>query len=230
MIAALTLGLINGWLVCWLSDRLPHLAVGKNKPLANRRNALSPPYSFAKQQKQFMPLAVPVMLLTAVLYVYLWYLLQFSANFFFLASLCTFLILIAVIDLKYQLILNILILPAIAIMLLYQFLPATQSSWFALLGGFAAFFLFLLVGLLSPGGLGGGDIKLAAFLGVTFGLPYLFWALLAGVLAGGVTAVFLLFARRWQPKSHIPYGPFLCFGAIVALLYSPLPWLFALFT
>lgn len=167
------------------------------------------------------------MLTTAVLYAYLWHILQFSGSFFFLAGLCTLFILIAVIDLKYQLILNIVILPAIVVMLLYQFLPMTQASWTALLGGLIAFLLFMLVGMLSPGGLGGGDIKLAAFIGVTFGLPYLFWALIAGVLTGGVTAVFLLITQRWPRTAHIPYGPFLCFGAIVALLYNPLPWLFA---
>ena len=230
MLAALTFGLISGWLICWFSDLFPNHTQLKNKPLATAQGAMSTPYSFLGQQKHSLPLTVLVMLFTAVLFAYLWHLLQFTGNFFFLAGLCTFLILIAVIDLKYQLILNVLIVPAIVIMLLYQFLPVTQSSWSALLGGFISFLLFLLVGLLSPGGLGGGDIKLASFLGVTFGLPYVFWALVAGVLTGGVTAVFLLIGPRWQPKTHIPYGPFLCFGAIVALLFNPLPWLFSLFT
>lgn len=226
--AAFILGILNGWLICWFSDLLPHLTKWKNNPVAQVRKT-SGTSTPKKQLKKFTLLVIFVMLITAVLYTYLFYLLQFSANFFFLAGLCTFLILIAVIDLKYQIILNIMILPAIVIMLLYQFSPTTQASWYALLGGFIAFLLFLGVGLLSPGGLGGGDIKLAAFLGVTFGLPYVFWALVAGVLTGGITAVFLLIVRQWKPKTAFPYGPFLCFGAIVALLFNPLPWLFSLF-
>ena len=221
----LLFGLIMGWLICWLSDRLPALATSQaptgNTPRVTLQNL---------EQFSFPWLALGVMIITAVLYTYLWHLLQFSENFYFLAGLCTFLILIAVIDLKYQLILNVLILPAIALMLLYQFVPLTQSSWYALLGGVAVFFLFLVVGMLANGGLGGGDIKLAAFLGVTFGLPYVFWALLAGALVGGGTAVFLLLARKWQPKTHMPYGPFLCLGAIIALLVNPIPWLLSLFT
>ena len=221
----LLFGLIMGWLICWLSDRLPALATSQaptgNTPRVTLQNL---------EQFSFPWLALGVMTITAVLYTYLWHLLQFSENFYFLAGLCTFLILIAVIDLKYQLILNVLILPAIALMLLYQFVPLTQSSWYALLGGVAVFFLFLVVGMLANGGLGGGDIKLAAFLGVTFGLPYVFWALLAGALVGGGTAVFLLLARKWQSKTHMPYGPFLCLGAIIALLVNPIPWLLSLFT
>ena len=214
-LTALILGLAIGWLVCWLSERLPF--VGKSQT--------NPPTSTALRW-----LTPGVMVGTAVLYSYLWHLLQFSSNFFFLATLCAFLILIAVIDLKYRLILNVLIVPAILLMLLYQFVPLTRASWFALFGGIAAFLLFLLVAFLRPGGLGGGDLKLAAFLGVTFGLPYVFWALLAGVLVGGATAVFLLVAKHWRLSIQIPYGPFLCFGAIIALLLNPLPWLFSLFS
>jgi prepilin signal peptidase PulO-like enzyme (type II secretory pathway) len=231
LIASL-LGLIVGWFILWLSSRLPALSTGQTSPFVSTPKDLSEIARFRSHTKikRFDWLPLMVLSLTAVLYTYLWHLLQFSGNFFFLATLCAFLILIAVIDLKYQLILNILIVPATGIMLLYQFVPTTQASWYALLGGLIAFLLFLFVGLVSPGGLGGGDIKLAAFLGVTFGLPYLFWALLAGVLTGGATAVFLLLVRKWKAKTHIPYGPFLCLGAIVALLVNPVPWLLSLFT
>lgn len=228
---ALLFGSIVGWLICWLSDRLPALATSQIPSLATPQGKLQvadPSYQRATPFG-FSWLLLSVMVITAVLYTYLWYLLQFSGNFFFLAGLCTFLILIAIIDLKYQLILNVLILPAVGLMLVYQFVPFTQNSWYALLGGVIVFFLFLAVGMLSPGGLGGGDIKLAAFLGVTFGLPYVFWALLAGALVGGGTAVFLLLVRKWQPKTHMPYGPFLCLGAIIALLVNPIPWLLSLF-
>lgn len=222
-------GLIVGWFICWLSDRLPTLSASKNLAFAAGGGTVSGSFGLKKQTSNLTLLSFGVMLFTAVLFTYLWHLLSYSGHFFFLAGLCAFLILIAVIDLKYQLILNVLIVPAIFGMLLYQFVPVTQSSWSALLGGIVIFLLFMLVGLLARGGLGGGDIKLATFLGVTFGLPYVFWALVAGGLAGGGTAVFLLLVRRWQPKTHIPYGPFLCFGALVALLVNPLPWLLALF-
>jgi prepilin signal peptidase PulO-like enzyme (type II secretory pathway) len=97
-----------------------------------------------------------------------------------------------------------------------------------MLGGLAAFLLFFLVASVSPGGLGSGDIKLAAFLGFVFGFPYVFWALVAGALGGGITAIFLLCSKKGGLQSRFPYAPFLCFGAIVALLYDPTPWLFAL--
>lgn len=218
-------GLVTGWLICWLSDWLP-AQLGRDRAASSLAVAAPEQAGSGKVSS----LSVAVMVGTAVLYTYLYHRLQFSTNFFFLAGLTGFLILLALIDVKYRLILNVLIVPAIAAILVYQFWPITQASWSALLGGVVIFFMFMLVAMLPSGGLGGGDIKLAAFLGVIFGLPYVFWALLAGVLVGGGTAVFLMLVRGWERKTQIPYGPFLCLGAIVALLVNPIPWLFSLFS
>jgi hypothetical protein len=46
--------------------------------------------------------------------------------------------------------------------------------------------------------------------------------LLVGVGAGGVVAVVLL-ARGHSARSSMAYGPFLCLGALIALIYTPLP-------
>ncbi|MEZ4594253.1 MAG: A24 family peptidase [Chloroflexota bacterium] len=204
---AVLLGAMVGWGLHWLSDRWP-----KQSPAPTTRW-----------------ISGLLMSTGAALFGILWQRLGFSSNFAFLATLITFFLLIAAIDLKHQLIPNSLILPAVAAMLLYQFIPLTQGSWWALAGCAAAFLLFAVVRAMTPGGLGGGDVKLAAFLGATFGLPYLFWALLAGGLVGGGTAVFLLIGPGKNRKQQMPYGPFLCLGGIVALLYNPLPLLTSLF-
>ena len=69
--------------------------------------------------------------------------------------------------------------------------------------------------------------SLAALIGLMFGFPHVLWALLLGIVAGGVFAIGLL-ARRQSRKLQIPYAPFLCLGAIVALLYNPLAAFFHL--
>jgi len=74
--------------------------------------------------------------------------------------------------------------------------------------------------------MGGGDVKLAALIGLTVGFPQVLWALALGILAGGITALLLVLTPRWGPKSHIPYAPFLCLGALLALVYDPLPLIF----
>jgi leader peptidase (prepilin peptidase)/N-methyltransferase len=91
----------------------------------------------------------------------------------------------------------------------------------ALLGGLAAFATLLVLALINPRGMGMGDVKLAAFVGV--GLGYLGWAtLVAGVFAafvlGGVVALGLIVTRLRGRKDLIPFGPYLAGGAVLALL------------
>jgi len=96
--------------------------------------------------------------------------------------------------------------------------PARAGS--ALLGGVAAFAVLLVLALINPRGMGMGDVKLAAFIGV--GLGYLGWSellagLLAGFLIGGIVALVLLATRLRGRKDLIPFGPYLAGGAFLAL-------------
>jgi leader peptidase (prepilin peptidase)/N-methyltransferase len=76
----------------------------------------------------------------------------------------------------------------------------------------------LLAALAYPGGMGMGDVKLAAVLGLFLGRdvgPGMLVALLAGVLVGAI-----VIARKGAAqgrKTAVPFGPFLALGATVAV-------------
>lgn len=95
-------------------------------------------------------------------------------------------------------------------------LPVTAAA------GAIAFGVFLLFSIVTRGGLGMGDVKLAGLLGLLLGkaaLP----ALLVGVVAGGVASATVLVAKGRVRGHTIAYGPYLCFGAALAILafYPP---------
>ncbi len=78
--------------------------------------------------------------------------------------------------------------------------------------------LLFLVALAYPKGMGLGDVKLAAVMGLFLGrnvAPAIFVALLAGSVVG-----LALIARRGAAarKMAIPFGPFLALGGVVGLL------------
>lgn len=79
--------------------------------------------------------------------------------------------------------------------------------------------MFLILAIVTRGGLGLGDVKLAVLIGAMLGLPAAYLALFYGVIAGGVI-IFLLFAAGVvQRREPVPYAPFLALAAIgVALL------------
>jgi prepilin signal peptidase PulO-like enzyme (type II secretory pathway) len=170
-------------------------------------------------QRRLYPGAI---LLGALLFAYQGERFGFSWTLVYMTGSFSFFLLIALIDLQYRLVLNALVYPAIGVTLLVRLgmLPETRIN--TLLGGGLAFFIFGMTAWLRPGQLGGGDIKLAVLLGFAFGFPGVLWALLLGVGTGGIAAVYLILVRREGLKEQIPYAPFLCLGAIVALLYNPL--------
>jgi leader peptidase (prepilin peptidase) / N-methyltransferase len=93
----------------------------------------------------------------------------------------------------------------------------------ALLGCLALSGCFLVLALIRPGQLGGGDIKLAGLTGLVLG--WLGWpaliigAALAFVLSA-IVGLVLLAARRVTLQSAMSFGPFLVGGAILAALMS----------
>jgi len=72
------------------------------------------------------------------------------------------------------------------------------------------------------GGLGMGDVKLAGMLGFLLGAKVI-GALAVGVIAGGLWSTALLLTRRAGLRSTLAYGPFLCLGGAVAILFSGPP-------
>jgi leader peptidase (prepilin peptidase) / N-methyltransferase len=87
-----------------------------------------------------------------------------------------------------------------------------------LIAGVGAGGFLLLAALAYPGGMGMGDVKLAAMMGLFLGravAPALLIGLLAGVLVGIV--VIARKGAREGRKTAVPFGPFLALGAIVAV-------------
>jgi leader peptidase (prepilin peptidase) / N-methyltransferase len=93
----------------------------------------------------------------------------------------------------------------------------------ALLGGLAYLGFCLLLFLISPAGMGAGDVKLAASLGTA--LAWFSWATLlvgafAGFLLGALYSIALLVTGRATRKSTVPFGPFMIAGTLLLLLLA----------
>lgn len=124
----------------------------------------------------------------------------------------------ALIDLEYRIIPNkITALGAVlAIGIGLALDPAGEPE--RLIAGLAAGGFLLLAALAYPGGMGMGDVKLAAVMGLFLGravAPAILIALLAGVLYGA-----LVVARKGTKegrKTAVPFGPFLAVGAVIAV-------------
>lgn len=138
------------------------------------------------------------------------------------------LVVLSFIDLEHKLLPNRIVLPSfvagVVLLGVTAALGPGLGAWVrALLGAAAAFATFFVIALISPRGMGMGDVKLSAVLGLA--LAYLSWSrLLVGFfisfLAGAVGGIALIAARRAGMKSEVPFGPYLALGTIVTVLFG----------
>ena len=142
---------------------------------------------------------------------------------------CSALIAIGMIDLKDGLIFPAIVFPvALAALVVNFFIPKLYSVHNLLFGLIGAAFgsIFLLLAfflskiILKREGMGLGDVYMAAMMGVMVGFPNIIVALFGGIIIGGLTAIFLVSAKKKSTKDVIPFGDFLAIGTIITLLWG----------
>ncbi|SES71383.1 type 4 prepilin peptidase 1 . Aspartic peptidase. MEROPS family A24A [Natronincola peptidivorans] len=166
-----------------------------------------------------------VELINAGLYLILYLQFGLSLQFFAHGVLVSILLAITFIDYDHQIIpdgMIILIIVAglfykIAYMVLYRgSFPLLSSIGGLLLGGV----FFLVVAILSNGGMGGGDIKLMGALGLWLGWQSTLLMMLLSFFIGGVLSVMLLLLKRKGRKEAIPFGPFIAIATFITICWS----------
>ncbi|MDO8573975.1 MAG: prepilin peptidase [Candidatus Daviesbacteria bacterium] len=81
-------------------------------------------------------------------------------------------------------------------------------------------FFFCLIVLTKGKGMGGGDVKLGAFMGLMLGFPLSLLALILSFITGAVFSVGLIIAGKKHFGQTIPFGPFLVLGSLIALFWG----------
>ena len=131
------------------------------------------------------------------------------------------LILISLIDYKTQIIPDGLVGVIAVSGVLYNLLYTPQVVMDMLLGGVAGFVIMLLIFFISHGGMGGGDVKLSAAVGLWLGVEGTLLFLLLAFIMGGVISLLLLVSGVKSKGEAIPFGPFLCLAAFITVIYQP---------
>ena len=168
----------------------------------------------------FSPRYALVELLTASLFVWCFQIFGPSPELIKALILTSFFIVITFIDYDHQLILDKVLLwlsgAGVVINLCLGSVTPLNMLIASLIGGG----FLLLIALISRGGMGGGDIKFAAALGLCFGWQYLLLTLLLSFVIGGVGGLLLIVCKIKTRKDFIPFGPFIALGALSTLLYG----------
>jgi len=136
------------------------------------------------------------------------------------------------IDLEFRRLPNAIVLPsilAVGILLGAAALlnGAPERVWQMLIAGAVLFLFYAVIRLISPRGMGGGDVKLAALVGLSLG--YVGWGTVvvgafAAFLGGGLYGIVLLTIGRATRRTAVPFGPWMIVGGWVGALTGERLW------
>lgn len=133
----------------------------------------------------------------------------------FKAAVTALLLKIAYVDWKTKNIKNKNILLLMFLGLVNMWIISEMSFVQRLVGFLAVSVPLLILVLIVPGSIGGGDIKLMAAAGFLLGMYEIWRAFVIGIFIAGVYSMYLLLMGRGNKKTEIALGPFLCIGIII---------------
>jgi len=144
-------------------------------------------------------------------------LVEFGATLqgFVSSVLCLALVIVTATDLEYRLIPNRVVGPASVVVLAGMTIVDPSPVWAISALGAAGF--LLVFSLISPQGMGMGDVKLAFLMGAALGTSVIAALVIASVASLVPSVVILARHGRAGRKVGFPFGPFLALGSVVAL-------------
>lgn len=165
-----------------------------------------------------------VEVLTGIIFLILSFKYGLSSNYIFYIILACILICITFIDYDHKIIPDELILLGFVFGLLYKltlylFMKEPIGFMNTILGFSLGGGLFLLIAILSKGGMGGGDIKLMAMLGFWLGWRHIIFISFLSFIIGSIISIGLLLTKVKTRKDAIPFGPFITLSTFVSILY-----------
>ncbi len=135
-------------------------------------------------------------------------------------TLISLMIIVFVSDIKYMIIPDKVLLVFAVIFLLERIFLPLLPWWDSLLGAAAGFFLLLFIAVISKGGMGGGDIKLFAVIGLALGTKLVLLTFFFATLFGAVFGIVGMLIGKVEKGKPIPFGPYIALGSLTAYFFG----------
>jgi len=94
------------------------------------------------------------------------------------------------------------------------------SLWRSLGGALCIGIVFFMIAYFYPEGMGWGDVKFVAALGLYLGSPDIFIGVFIASVLGVIIGAGRIILFKKEMKDPIPFGPFLAGGALILLLFK----------
>jgi leader peptidase (prepilin peptidase)/N-methyltransferase len=145
-------------------------------------------------------------------------------DLFIMAALTSALIVISFIDLKHHVIPDVIVYPGMVVGAAWVLGRHWNNILYYFIGWLLGGGILYLAAVASKGGMGGGDVKLGAMLGLFAGWEKILVALFLSFLFGSIVGLVLIALRKKGRKDPIPFGPFLSIGGFISIIWGTGIW------
>ena len=162
-------------------------------------------------------------LATAIVLLFVWKHGRLSVETFVVMVLFVFVLTVTITDLHAKLMPNKITYPGLVVLFLLRLFLHDASIGEYLLGFVVGGGVLTLLAFV-PNGMGGGDVKLFAMIGMALGWKLVLFALFFSCFWGSLIGLPLKWSGRIKPRQPIPFGPFILLGTLTAWAYGADIW------
>ncbi|QSZ28381.1 prepilin peptidase [Aceticella autotrophica] len=161
-----------------------------------------------------------VELLTGLVFITIFYYFGLTAKTISYIFLSAILITISFIDIEYKIIPNELILTGILGGIVFRLVMYRDGLTDYIIGFLLGAGILFLISVISGGGMGGGDIKLMALIGLFVGWKLTLTTMFIAVILGAICGIILILLKIKTRKDYIPFGPYIAVAWLISILYG----------
>lgn len=159
-------------------------------------------------------------LLTGILFAFSFYYFGLTSELIVGLTLISLLMIIVVSDFKHMIIPDKVLLFFTPLFIVERIFIPLYPWWNPMTGAAVGFGLLLLIAIISKGGMGGGDIKLFAVLGIVLGWKLVLLAFFISTLFGAVFGLIGMLMKKVKRGKPMPFGPYIALGTLVTYFYG----------
>lgn len=143
-----------------------------------------------------------------------------SPSIIFALLFISFSMIIVVTDIMYLVVPNKLLSIFFLLFIFIRMFYPLHSFYDALIGSLIGFLLIALIIIVSKGGMGAGDMKLLAVLGLVVGAKNVLLTFFLAVCSGAIFGLLYMYQSNSNSSNKIPFAPFLILGAIISYFHG----------
>ncbi len=143
-----------------------------------------------------------------------------SLEFFEYIIFASLLIAVGFTDLFYGVVPDLIVIPGSIVGFVFSIIRGKKVFFSSLFGALLLFGFFVIVILLTKGGMGEGDATFGAMIGSFIGLQFSVATLIISFILGSIVGILLMIFMKKKGKDTMPFGPYLAISAYFVALYG----------